>query len=187
MGPLISQRNNAQVEADMAAAVAGASMGPLISQRNNSYRTVAQCGAAPGFNGAADFSAEQRHRRRRCHSCQSCFNGAADFSAEQLLDVLVVGAAFGASMGPLISQRNNARDHRATCRGGLASMGPLISQRNNPLSSFRFPPRPWCFNGAADFSAEQRRPRRVRSRCPRRFNGAADFSAEQLLRFARRQ
>ena len=82
MGPLISQRNNAGVRTTPAVQTA-ASMGPLISQRNN----IGSVENPPGglrFNGAADFSAEQR--------------GTA----------IVHMHSSDASMGPLISQRNNS-------------------------------------------------------------------------------
>ena len=62
-----------------------------------------------------------------------------------------------ASMGPLISQRNNVHLAAVLRDADIASMGPLISQRNNLKARARSTPTPSRFNGAADFSAEQRR------------------------------
>ncbi len=87
-----------------------------------------------------------------------------------------------ASMGPLISQRNNLSDLKAMARGAdmPASMGPLISQRNN-TNCAPYSRASRRFNGAADFSAEQRLISRVVGASAFGFNGAADFSAEQPI------
>ena len=84
-----------------------------------------------------------------------------------------------ASMGPLISQRNNLIDGTNRQRASLASMGPLISQRNNAACDHRAVAVVFGFNGAADFSAEQHTARSRSCERSSRCNGAADFSAEQ--------
>ena len=128
-------------------------MGPLISQRNNA-RSGYSRETVYGFNGAADFSAEQHASTKETNPCVACFNGAADFSAEQLVMPPQIHGRKVASMGPLISQRNNVQPSAAA--NGLCG-----------------------FNGAADFSAEQLKLHNGARTQTGGFNGAADFSAEQ--------
>ena len=107
-------------------------MGPLISQRNNVAALLQSLAQRVGFNGAADFSAEQPRPRRHHHG-----DGLA-------------------SMGPLISQRNNApRASRPLGRRARRFNGAADFSAEQRAAIY--PPNTIAigFNGAADFSAEQ--------------------------------